>query len=293
MRKIRFLSIAIFLSALTAFGAYKFYNVKNKDLAGPKITMNEETVTVSVGVAEDELLAGVTAEDKKDGDVTDSLLVESMSNFVEKGRRMITIAAFDSDNHVTKTTREVIYSDYHSPRLSLEKPLKFQLNETNILSGVSVEDVLDGDLTANIKISGDYYIRADQEGEYPVVLSVANSAGDVAEFPVTVQIYTPSGEPEILLSEYLVYTAPGAAVNPWDYVQQITIGGIDYVRDEEGVLRDPNPGENQDRTLIAQEEIQIGHNIDYNTPGVYEIIYQISEENGKSGSVRLIVVVSE
>ncbi|MFQ7768823.1 MAG: hypothetical protein ACLRIL_11475 [Fusicatenibacter saccharivorans] len=55
-----------------------------------------------------ELLSGVTAYDAKDGDVTDSLAVEHISNFIEKGRRKISIVAFDSDNNVTHAEREMV-----------------------------------------------------------------------------------------------------------------------------------------------------------------------------------------
>ena len=294
MKRIRIFSIGFFILSVAVFGIYKVRTVKNQDLVGPVIKMNEGTITVPVDAAEEELLAGITAEDNKDGDVTDSLIVESMSNFIEKGRRNITVAAVDSDNHVTKVSREVVYSDYHSPRFSLEKPLKFLLNDTNILEGLRADDVLDGNLTANIKISGDYYIQADTEGDYPMVFSVANSAGDVAELPVTVQMYRAAGEPEILLSEYLVYTDIGKALEPWDYVEQITMGGIEYQRGEDGVLYGPEPeAEGEERASISREEVKITQDIDYKVPGVSEITYEISEEDKEPGKVRLIVVVSE
>lgn len=294
MKRMRMFSIGFFIISIAVFGIYKVRTAKSRDLVGPVIKMNEGTITVSVNATEQDLLAGITAEDNKDGDVTDSLIVESMSNFIEKGRRNITVAAVDSDNHVTKASREVVYSDYRSPRFSLEKPLKFLLNENNILEGLSVEDVLDGNLTANIKISADYYVQTDTEGDYPMIFSVANSAGDVAELPVTVEMYRPSGEPEILLSEYLVYTDVGKAIEPWDYVQQITMGGIEYERGEDGVFYGPEPeNEDQERASISREDVRITQNIDYKVPGVSEITYEIEEENKEPGKVRLIVVVSE
>ena len=295
MRRIRVLSIIIFVIAVLSFGIFRIVSLKDRDMTGPKITMAEESVTVSCEAAEEEMLAGITATDKRDGDVSDSLIVESMTNFIEKGRRNITVAAFDSTNHVSKATREIIYSDYHSPTFGMEKPLKFPLNTENILDGVSASDVLDGNLTANIKISSDYYVKVDQVGDYPVVLTVTNSAGDVSELPVTVQIYDPTEEsqnPQIELSAYLVQTTPGTAVDPWSYVQSITLRGKDYVRGEDGVLRDTDPAENQERTSISQGEVSISQDVDYNTPGVYEITYQFEDE-GDTGVIRLVVVVSQ
>lgn len=295
MRRIRILSIIIFIAALAVFGAYKFSEIKNSDRTGPKITMDEETITVASGAGEEELLAGIYAEDKKDGDVTDSLIVETESNFVEEGRRLITVAAFDSDNHVTKATREIIYSDYQPPTFSLSEPLRFPLDTQNILTGLKAQDVLDGDITGNIKISTEYTLKASEAGEYPMMFTVANSAGDVSSLPVTVEIYDQKEEtqkPHITLSSYLVYTAAGTPLNPWDYVQEIMFEGRDYIRDADGVLRDPDPGERQERTSISADEVSISEDVDYNTPGVYEITYRITNENEMTGTVRLIVVVS-
>lgn len=296
MRRIRILSVIIFLMALAVYGGSRFYDWRNGDDAGPEIIMEEgtETIIVSAFAEEGALLAGIRAEDEKDGDVTDSLIIESMSNFIEKGRRTITVAAFDSDNHVTKASREVVYSDYHSPRFSLSQPLKFPAETQNILDGLKAEDVLDGDITGNIKISTEYTLNVSVAGEYPVEFIVSNSAGDVAKLPVTIQIYDVAEEnasPQIMLSQYLVYTSVGTPVEPWEYVCRISMGGTEYIKEEDGVLRD---SENmQEETSICEDEVSIKGEIDYNTPGVYEIVYQITSENGRTGTVRLIVVVSE
>lgn len=58
------------------------------------------------------LLAGVTATDAEDGDVTASLLVEGISGRNDDGTVQVTYAAFDSNHHVTKATRAVRYTDY-------------------------------------------------------------------------------------------------------------------------------------------------------------------------------------
>ena len=68
------------------------------------------------------------------------------------------------------------------------------------------------------------------------------------------------------------------------------MGGIKFVRGEDGVLRDPNPAEKQERTAITADEVQITNQADFNTPGTY----QITDDSGKesvTGQVRLIVVV--
>lgn len=299
MRRVRIFSIIVFITAIAVFGFYKNREMRLMDHAGPEITMEKDKIKVSCTDGKDALLKGMKAVDSKDGDVTDSMIVESMSNFIKKGRRKITVVAFDSDNNATKATRIIGYNDYHSPEFALEEPLKFPVKTPNIMGTLSAKDVLDGDLTGNIKMSSEYYVQADEAGEYPMVFTVANSAGDVVKLPVTIQIYDPGKEsqnPQIKLSEYLIHVAPGTEINPWDYVEQISLGNYKYIKAEDGILYDPKPGTNQARTAITQEEVQITQNADYNTPGVYEIIYQFTDESGKenkTGTVRLIVVVSE
>lgn len=299
MKKIRILSIIIFLIAAATFGVYKNQEKVRIDRRGPEITMDKEKIKVSCSAGQEELLEGVEAVDDKDGDVSDSLLVESISNFVKAGRREITIAAFDSSNNVTKATRTVVYKNYHSPRFALVEPLRFPLKTQDILGTLSVQDVLDGDLTGNIKISSEYSVTEDEVGIYPMVFSVSNSAGDVVQLPVNIEIYDPSKDsrnPQFELSEYLVYTKPGEALNPWDYVQMLTVNGIEYERGEDGILYDPKPKQKQKRVSIAPEEVVIEDNVDYNTPGTYEIIYRFTDpddEDEKEGHIRLIVVVSK
>lgn len=296
MKRIRILSMVVFVITVAMFCLYKLNHWRNQDYAAPVIKMNEESITVSASAKEEQLLAGIAATDRKDGDVTDSLIVESMSNFIEKGRRNITVAAFDSDNHVTKIMREVVYNDYVSPTFTLSHGLRFPKNTNTIIEGLGAVDVLDGNLTSNIKISSEYYVTVDEEGEYPMVFSVVNSAGDVQELPVTVEIYDAAKEsrrPQITLSEYIVYTNAGTPINPWDYVQSITWKGKTFVREEDGVLRDPDPAENQEWTSVKEKEVDVLQDVDYAKPGVYEITYQIEIEENEPGTVRLIVVVRE
>lgn len=296
MRRIRIFSVIIFVLAVGSFAGFRVYNFLNSDYAGPQITMDSDTITISCEAEEEEALAGIQAVDAKDGDVTDSLIVETQSNFIEEGRRKITVAAFDSDNHVTKASREVIYSDYRSPRFSLEHPLRFPVDTTeDILEGVKATDVLDGDITGNIKINSEQILDTSKTGEYPIELSVSNSVGDVVKLPVTVEIYDPSeeaGAPQIELSDYLVYTKKGKELNLWDYVEKVTLNGREFERTKNGILRDDAAPESEEPVTLSEEDISISGTVDYNTVGVYEITYEVTTENDVTGDVRLLVVVT-
>lgn len=149
MKKLRILSIIVFVAAAVSFGMYRNEQINSKDNQAPKITMKKDSIKVSCDADQKKLLKGIKAKDSKDGDVTDSLIIESISNFTKNKTRTMTVVAFDSDNHATKATRKVKYKDYTSPEFSLTEPLRFPMNTQDIMGTLTCKDVLDGDLRSN------------------------------------------------------------------------------------------------------------------------------------------------
>lgn len=82
----------------------------SSDNKGPVIKFdNNEQLTYIEGQDDSVLLAGVTAIDDKDGDVTDTLIVASKITLADNQTLKVTYAAKDSHNNVTKTERIVVY----------------------------------------------------------------------------------------------------------------------------------------------------------------------------------------
>lgn len=304
MRKIRVLSVIIFVLSVGAFVYFKILANHQVDTHGPEISMTENSIQVSVAASSEEILAGVTAIDAKDGDVSDSLVIESMTNFAERGRRTVTFAACDKDNNVTKGTREIIYSDYTPPSFALSAPFYFPQNAGTLADGLTASDVLDGDLTSNIKMYVEERVQVDTPGDYPVVFSVSNSAGDTVQLPVTITIYDPSKThalPSIALSEYLIHIQKGQSIDPWSYVDEVTYQGTTYkpeIGSEGGPILvedyDGEDGSFGERDYLTN--IEIVDPVDVNTAGTYEITYQVTASEGNeqyTGTMRLIVVVDE
>ena len=75
-----------------------------KDRTAPVITFAENPVSYEEGMDEALLLEGVTAVDAKDGDVSDSLLVEKIAGTTGK-EVIVTYVARDSANNVGKASR--------------------------------------------------------------------------------------------------------------------------------------------------------------------------------------------
>ena len=78
----------------------------------PQITVEEEMIEVSLKAKDEELLKGVTAHDEKDGDLTDKIIIESISRFTSKGVSKVTYAVCDSNNNVAKATRTIKFKGY-------------------------------------------------------------------------------------------------------------------------------------------------------------------------------------
>ncbi|MCD7760350.1 MAG: DUF5011 domain-containing protein [Clostridiales bacterium] len=286
--------IVAFGVSLAVFGVVSLYRLLTTDSRGPTITMDSQEVTVSVADGDAAILEGVTAQDGTDGDVTDSLVVERMSNFITDGVREATIAAFDSAGNVTKVTRQVVYSDYTAPTVTLSGPLAASTNDTGALLDVlTVTDCLDGDLTGQVQIIFDDNTQSVSAGEFAMRIQVSNSAGDTLDLPVTVRFYSASDEtetPRLTLTDYLIYVEQGTEVDPEDYLDTITVGYTTYTWSaaSNAFLS------GDDTETIRRYFVKVNDETDTSTPGVYEIAYSYTDrDSGLTGTVRLIVIVEE
>ena len=177
--KLPIAALAALLLATAGFFTYLLREAAAKDDAAPVIVCSSSEIHVSVDASEEELLFGVTAMDAEDGDITSSVVIESISSFVEPGKSIITYAAFDSHNHVATASRTLYYTDYHSPRFRITDSLQFLSGTViNPLLYITAEDCIDGDISNKISMtlleSGDYISAI---GVHPVEFRVTNKIG--------------------------------------------------------------------------------------------------------------------
>ena len=307
MRIEKILSTLVLLAAIYIFARFAVDSFRSNDTVGPNIEMDSSQIELSVRDLQVKLLRGMTATDARDGDVTDTLVIESISDFVGKNTRTVTYAAFDKDNNVTKATRSLIYTDYEPARFSLSGPLRFPVstNQQNILGMISVTDSIDGDISDKVNFSSSSVINIDTAGDYKVIMEVTNSAGDTFSLPLTIAIYDTSAynaAPKIQLSSYLVYTKVGQAVDPMEYIDGMTYRGTDYrITEGEGTFRvDTSDMEREEleefksrNPAVSTSLFEIIDMTNYNYPGVYEIQYTLGDGEGNYGRVILTVVVEE
>lgn len=281
MRIVRILILILFSVTAVFYAVHAAREKLTSDTVAPVITADSDEITASVSVTDEELLQGMHAEDNKDGDVTDSMVVVSRLDFINKGTLKVNYAAFDSSNNVATYTRKVTYTDYRSPHFYSVTPFRFAETEdsSTALSSVKVDDVLDGDLTADIRIT-----YGENEGiRYPAVLEVTNSAGDSAI--VTVNVYledrTSLAIPSVALDQYIIYTGIGQYVDP-------AVHAIGTYQNGNVSLFSETSKYNMD--FVTWDD----STVDYNTPGEYVVTYTLWNDLGEElNQTELYVIVEE
>ena len=268
MKKIKIFSVILLLFSTVIFVGCNIYEKVMTDHKAPEITGMED-IQISVADPEETLLQGISAEDDRDGDVTDGLVIQDISEFDSEGKRTVHFAAADSSGNVAYASRNMSYSDYEAPRFSLSAPLRFPMgSDFNICSGISASSSLDGDLTNNIKYTIDRSVTSSTTGTYQVEFRVMDSTGTTSYLATELEVYDPAEErAEITLSSYLVYLQVGDHFDASSYYE-----GTDLGED-------------------ADEDLQIDSNVDTSVEGTYYVDYTVTGSR-LSGTSRLVVVVS-
>lgn len=281
MKKQNWISLVLIVICVGVLFGYRALARLRADNTPPEIQMEQGLLELSALEPRSALLQGVTARDKRDGDVTDSLVVESVRMLRSDGTVTVTYAAFDKTGNVAKQSREVRFTDYRSPRFSLSKPLMFsQTSSYDVLNIIGAEDMLDGNISHRIRATVLDEVDTGYAGSHHVQFRVTNDLGEMVELVLPVEIYTPSlFEGTLTLTDYLIYLKQGDRFSAREYLSKLTIGR------EETVLNGSVPS---DVDLKTYGSVNTG------VPGVYTVDYQITVERGNqtyTAYSRLIVVV--
>lgn len=258
------LCITLLVFSIMVFILFLQYQKSTNDTTAPVLSCESDTITSDVSVTEEELLKGVTAWDNKDGDVTDTIVIQSISNFIKDNERIVTYAAIDSHMNVGRIERTLIYTNYKEPSFSLSSPLSYVVgSKINILENITANSTLDGDISVKIRYGLSTVIDNLTPGSYPIEFRVTDSCGHTSYLNTEIEIFesTFSGI-EVKLKEYLIYLPKGSEFTPEEYFLDSTISG----------------------------DLNIVNPVDTNVVGTYNVDYYVNAIN-TSGKSRLIVVV--
>lgn len=276
----KWLLLILTVLCVGVFVLYYFDSQSSRDTVAPVISMESDQLALSVQDGRDAFLAGVTAVDDRDGDVSDLVVVESVSAVDGNHCATVTYAAFDRSGNVAKAERTVAYTDYEGPKFALTTSLVFRSGyNLDPLDYVTAEDPIDGDLTERVKAtlaSGESDLS--REGVHRVELRVTNSMGDTVRLTVPVEVYDPDMyDANINLSDYLIYLKKGSAFRAEDYLESLYAGyrviSIEQLKADGA-------------------QIDIRSDVQTAVPGTYDVTYTITYGT-YTGHTRLIVVVEE
>ena len=283
MKKSNWLALFLMGASIAALIGYQLWDRAITDNTPPQITVEEGILEASVYGDRTELLRGISAQDDRDGDVTDSVIVESVGGISSDGQAVVHYAAFDASGIVSKLSRIVCYTDYESPRFRLKAPLMFLAGGSfDVVDLMTARDNLDGDITHRVRATAMADQTLTEPGEYEVLFQVTNSLGDTQSLRLTAELY-PNGayNSDLELKEYLIYLPRGSRFMPREYLQTFRYS----------VSRVELNG-----TVPDGYQLALDGNVDTNTPGVYEVKYTFSCVQGYQtyvGCSRLVVIVEE
>ena len=281
MKILRILILVAFVITAGLFAVNEVRWLSDRDDTPPVITVDSDTLKLSVEAEEKDYLQGITAHDDKDGNVTDSIVVAGKSNFIEEGVIRVDYAAFDSHNNVSTASRTVRFTDYSSPRFVSDRPFMFKKSTSYDFDFIRAIDVIDGEISNKVKIMYSNLYSATTDSI--ITLEVTNSLGDIEKLELNVRIQTPQEYSlyRPALWQYIVYTKVGEEIEPWNYVGGVWYNG-QYLTFEETEF---------DYSLVSFNP----NTVDYTTPGVYELQFNMESPSRwlPTGPAIMYVVVRD
>ena len=262
-------AIIIILSLLIVATVASYFVLGTSDRkVPPQISCPKEILEISAADSEAVLLAEVTASDEQDGDLTARVTIAGISKLITNDTAKVTYQVFDSDYNMASCVRQIRYTDYRRPEFEIVEPLVYSsTEEVQMLPRLKATDVVDGDISKNIRVST---LEPSSNSEiYYVSIQVSNSVGDTAgvKLPVLLLDSDPL-RPEIQLSQSLVYLEQGSKFTPATYLKDLKVPGM--------------------QPSLA--EITVDNDVDTGKPGIYYVSYSYSA-NDSTGTAILTVVV--
>jgi hypothetical protein len=158
----------------------------SEDRMGPVIEVISSEVAYREGIEQQELLKMVTARDDRDGDVTDTVLIEDILPMLDNITAKVTYVAKDKSNNISKKEILIPYEAGYTEQEEIPPQIILSANQILLTAGTFFEpaslvsEVLDSgqsrkELISKLTIVGEY--DTDTPGNYVLLLYVTNSKG--------------------------------------------------------------------------------------------------------------------
>lgn len=163
-----------------------------KDIVAPVLQLTDgENIIVAYGKTFTD--PGFSATDDVDGDITASVIVEGTINTSIYDKQTLTYTVTDSSGNTTTMTRTVTIQELTPPVLTLmgETSMILPLGEVYTEAGYSATDNVDGDITAQVVVSGT--VDTSKPGTYRITYTVTDSSKNTTTRTRNIFVYDPSG----------------------------------------------------------------------------------------------------
>lgn len=216
--------------------SFKLRNVEIRDTESPIISLTGNN-TMEIDYNTDYIEPGFVAIDNNDGDITKKVSVNGKVNKVELGEYDIIYKVKDSSNNETEIVRVVSVVDREKPKIEFSRNLNtYAIKGEKIdLNDFKATDNYDGDITKNVKVTGN--VDFDNRGIYEVNYEVSDSNGNKTEVKrlVNVQDKNTRGIPVLMYHWFYDDTKGETAgsVNAHNYIAKTELEKqLKYVSEE-------------------------------------------------------------
>lgn len=255
----------------SAIEVVRIVNVELVDNTPPTITLTGDNPQI-INIGDTYTESGATATDNVDGDITDSIVIDSSQvNVNVRGNYKVSYTVTDNNDNDAVEERDVIVRDNEAPVITLsgDNPIEFTVGDNYVESGYTAVDNLEGDVSANVTINlenldmdtvGSYnviYTVSDEDDNEHVVTRVVNV---VEVVDTTDPVITLTGDNPLTLNQGDTYTDPGFSATD----------------DIDGDITD---------------SVVVNGTVDTNTVGSYTITYTVTDSANNSHEVSRVVNV--
>ncbi|SCI95797.1 Internalin-A precursor [uncultured Clostridium sp.] len=246
----------------------------------PKINASDKTIKVGEKFNP---MEGVTATDKEDGNITNKIkVIEDTVNTNKVGTYKVVYEVTDSQGaKVVKTITVNVKSN--------DKPVISGANNISIIEGtkfdpmkgVTATDTEDGNITKDIKVTGK--VDINKPGKYELTYTVTDKDGNTTTVKRTVIV----NQKESILNDapILELKTNDATINSGEKVNLLDF--VSKAEDKEDKSLNISDVKYTIKNMNGSSETNISE------PGKYEVIYSLTDSQGKTTTKKLILNVIE
>ena len=263
----------------------------------PVITVDPDTITLTVGADSPDVLAGVSASDPEDGVINPANIVIGGDTVDTNtiGTYTVTYDVTDSASKpADQKTRTYIIQNGggnggptdNIPVITVigDNPLILFVGNDFVDPGATAADVEDGNITSNIIVGGDT-VTTGQVKTFTITYNVSDSDGNNAvEKTRTVEVRSVGGGCNNCTPFTPTSTGGGSSI--FNGIPVITLSGDSNIQLTIGEnFTEPgySANDNEDGDITANVVIG-GDTVDTNTAGVYTITYNVTDSNGNQAT---------